>query len=114
MDFNAILDTIEELESQKATPESIQELAALYTVRDHSPMYSQYNSSILPTYNTYCSDKRKCQLGQLSENQVLEDLKFVCSEVLMLMQTLYSGTSSNLEREQLKAVIQQLSSMYLN
>lgn len=91
----------------------MQELAALYIVRDHNPMYSQNNNTILPTYNDYCTDKRKYQLGQLSQQNVLDDLKFVCSEILILIQNLYSSTSCNQEREIIKHIIQELQIKYL-
>ena len=113
MNLTAILDTIEELEKQEATPESVQELSALYIVRDHNPAYSQANNSILPTYNNYCTDRRKCQLGQLAKENVVEDLRFVCSEILILIQNLYSGTTCEQERDQIRLIIQELATKYL-
>jgi len=107
--------TIQELEQQKLTMDSCQKLAVLYSVRDHNQPQTNTAQpfSVMPSYNTYCMDKRKYQLGQITETAIIDDIRYVCSDLLLLVQRIYNGTDTNAEREQLRAVLKEISSKYL-
>ena len=118
MDLTDINATIEELENQKVTFDSCQKLAMLYIVRDHNqeekPVVAQQATApLIPSYSAYCMDKRKYQLGQLTEIVVLDDLRFVCSDILLLVQRIYSGSDTEAEKEQIKSIIRELTTKYL-
>lgn len=109
--------TIQELEQQKLTMDSCQKLAVLYTVRDHNkPQTVAATSqppSIMPSYSTYCMDKRKYQLGQITETAIIDDIRYVCSDLLLLVQRIYNGTDTDAEREQIRAILKEINSKYL-
>lgn len=116
MRLTAINNAIEALQTQETTVNSVQELAALYIVKDHleksenatnSAVENELND-VLPAYKKYCEVKRKFQLGLLSDKVVLDYLKTVCSELRDLIQALYSGTDSKEERKILISGLQNL------
>lgn len=53
---------------------------------------------ILPSYRIYCGSKRKYQLGQANEIEVIQNLNLLCREISEFVNSLYSGTDMNKER----------------
>ena len=112
LDLHEIEDTIKDIENKNTTLDNCRILADMLIIQHF------YNSSkngveeelsdILPQYRNYCRIKRRYQLKEVSETQVLNSLRLVCSEIEDFFHTLYSSTDMPEEREQLKGLIQGL------
>ena len=111
MNIDIINQAIQELEVAEETVENIEELAALYVVRENllssGNSYSSHTAS-LPYYDKYISSKRRYQLKQTTEGEVIRDVKNTCQELKDLVCTLYANTDMNKERLCLKQMIQEL------
>jgi len=120
MDIVAIEDAISALESSPATPENVAELASLYICRDNLKQGLNWTldnveeelQDILPYYIKYRDIKRRYQLNQATEGEVIKGIKDVCRELSEFISTLYSGTDMNKERICIKNVLSQLNSRY--
>jgi len=119
MDIVAINEAIQALENDTTTFENVQELACLYIVRDNLTSGLKSESSglnevddILPYYNKYVDIKRRYQLHQTSESEVIAGIKSVCKELEEFITQLYQGTDMNKERICIKQMIQDLSTKY--
>lgn len=115
MNIDIIEQAIQELEYSEETVENIAELAALYIVRDH--FYEKKSShdtgnSFLPYYPVYIESKRKYQLHQTTEGEVIQNVKNFCRDVETLMKTVYSNTDMNKERLCLSQSIKNLYETY--
>ena len=103
MELETIDDAIEELENSDTTVDNVAELASLYIVREHlagnvvSDTEKELND-ILPNYKLYIGIKRKYQLGQCEESEVIHAVKSVCKELKEFLETLYYSTDMNKER----------------
>ena len=120
MDINIICDAIEELEQSDTTVENVQKLSDLYICRDNlikshtnenTPIKREINE-ILPSYTQYCQSKRNFQLGEGSEECMLNDLSLLCCEIKDLYISLYSSSVSHKERKILKSCYSNISLIY--
>lgn len=114
MDLKEINDMIDEIESKETSLSNIRNLSALYTVKNHLVGSKTYDSivkelnDILPSYLNYIDVKRKYQLKEITEVNVLLQLGNVCQEIKEFIQTLYSGTDTPEERDIIKKLITDL------
>lgn len=116
MNLAVINNMITELEKNDDTSLSnIRNLSALYTVKDHLSISNESTdktvlelNDILPSYIQYKAIKRKYQLGETSKERVTSYLYSVCKEIKEFMQTLYSGTDMQEERDILKQLIKDM------
>ena len=92
------------VENEPATHTSMQKLANLYTVRDHmlsdNKVVAEYKD-ILPSYSVYCNNKKKYQLGEITETPVIQSMSNLGKEIKEFLQAIYSSTESDLERQTL-------------
>ena len=121
IDLNEIEDTIRDLEGKNTTLDNCRILADMITIKQFYTVPTQVANpveeelrDILPQYKNYCKIKRRYQLGEVSESQVLNSLKVVCKEIDEFFHTLYSSTDMPEEREQLKNLMQRLFSSLNN
>ena len=120
MDIIAINQAIEDLENDDTTPENVSELAALYICRDNlenrkESMVDIVESEledILPYYLKYRTTKRKYQLNQATDGEVLQGIKDVCRELKEFIDTLYSSTDMHRERLTIKRTIRDIYEKY--
>lgn len=116
LNIEEINNTIEELENSPTTFEICLKLASLYIVRDKyleqekqdTNIVEQELNEIFPVYKQYCDIKRRYELGELTEEAVIQKMKFLCSEIKDFIQTLYSNTSFQQERDILSSMISEL------
>lgn len=115
MDLKLINDTIDELESKvEISLSDVRNLSALYTVKNHLVGSKAYDSivkelnDILPSYLTYIDTKRRYQMKEIEETNVLLQLGNVCKEIKEFIQTLYSGTDTPEERKIIQDLIKGL------
>ena len=117
MDINIIEKAIEDLENSEETEENVTLLSSLYIVRKNlnSSKFSQSshdNYTQFPYYEKYISTKRKYQLNQTTEGEVIQDMKNMCRELKMLVSTLYCNTDMNKERLCIRQMLQELSEKF--
>ena len=114
MDVVAINEAIQTLEDEDTTFENITELASLYIVRDHlqSPQYSVSSHSeledVFPYYSKYVDSKRRYQLKQTTEGEVIQGMKKVCKELQDFIEELYSHTDMHKERLCIRGMLEKL------
>lgn len=120
MDLITIEEAIETLETSDTTVDNVAELASLYICRDNlnsglnrviTGVESELND-ILPYYRKYLDIKRRYQLNQTGEGEVIKGIKNVCREIEEFINALYSGTDMNKERICIKKMLEQLSTKY--
>jgi len=120
MDIVAINQAIEDLENDDTTPENVSELAALYICRDNLENRKESTvdtvqselEDILPYYLKYRTTKRKYQLNQATDGEVLQGIKDVCRELKEFIDTLYSSTDMHRERLTIKRTIRDIYEKY--
>jgi len=120
MDIQTIEEQIDLLENSDTTYDNVQELASLYIVYENlkhpvKTMVDGVNDElqdILPYYLKYREVKRRYQLNQTSEGEVIRSIKNVCVEITEFINALYSGTDMNKERLCIKDMISQLNTKY--
>ena len=120
MDIIAINQAIEDLENDDTTPENVSELAALYICRDNLENRKELTvdiveselEDILPYYLKYRTTKRKYQLNQATDGEVLQGIKDVCRELKEFIDTLYSSTDMHRERLTIKRTIRDIYEKY--
>lgn len=124
MDIIAINDAIDTLEESPTTLQNITELASLYICksnlekRKNTPVNNVTDGvekeldDILPYYIKYKEIKRRYQLNQTNEGEVIQGIKDVCRELTEFIQLLYRGTDMNKERICIRNMINDLSSVY--
>lgn len=108
MDIKEINELIQELENSDTTYTNAMDLASLYTVRDNINEVAEELDDILPSYNIYCTLKRKYQMHEISLPPVTQQLNRVCEEIIELILTMYSNTDTPEEREILKNMINKI------
>lgn len=114
MDISVINNAIRSLELEDENYDNISDLASLYIVRNNMTQMSSFNSGnevedILPSYKKYCNCKRRYQLGQTNEGEVIHDLKLLGKELSEFILALYAGTDMLKER---KYIIEEIASIY--
>ena len=112
MDIVAIEEAIETLENEDATFDNVSELASLYTVREHLKQRTSELDDIFPYYSKYTEIKRRYQLNQTTEGEVIQGMKNVCRELQEFIQELYSHTDMNKERLCLKSMLKDLNKKF--
>ena len=114
LNLTEINNTIDELENGKTTFDACIKLASLYTVRDrlNSDKVTHEYHDILPQYHHYVSVKRKYQLGELTEQSVIDSLDGVCQELYEFIQTMYSCTNMDAERTAMKNMVDRLENIF--
>ena len=106
MNIEEIQYAIRELEESKTTVDNVAELANLYIVRDNLINKSEDQfRDILPAYRKYCQIKRKYQLGEISDESVVDAVNLLCYELKEFIQTLYCGTDLRKERVAIESVL---------
>lgn len=114
MNISTINDLIDELEQSDVSLSNVRNLSALYTVKDHLIGNVKFDNvlaelqDILPSYIKYIDVKRKFQLHEISEDTVYINMKELCREIKEFIQTLYSGTDTQTERDMLKQMIKEI------
>lgn len=120
MDIMAIEEAIQTLENDDTTFDNVSELASLYICRQYmnKPLNLMVSSTqkeledILPYYMKYKDIKKRYQLNQTSEGEVIQGIKNVCREIQEFIETLYSGTDMNKERLCIVKTLEQLYRKY--
>ena len=120
MDIMAIEEAIQTLENDDTTFDNVSELASLYICRQYmnKPLNLMVSSTqkeledILPYYMKYKDIKKRYQLNQTSEGEVIQGIKNVCREIQEFIETLYSGTDMNKERLCIVKTLEQLYKKY--
>ena len=120
MDINLIQETIWELEDSDTTFSNVQELAALYIVKDGmcrvkgtEQTETEYRD-ILPKYRDYIVVKRRYQLTEAPKEAVICHIRYVCREIQEFLCTLYNSTDMPEEREQLEEMFKTLYFNYVD
>lgn len=110
MKIEYIERAINELELADTSVSNVSELASLYVVRDHlkNAVQTKLDGSdaklrkeladILPSYETYCEQKRLFQMRRISEDAVIPFINDVCREIREFIETLYRSTDCQKER----------------
>ena len=124
MDLVAIQEAINTLVNSSTTADNVSELASLYICSIclqesvKSAKYSELQGTekelkdILPYYRKYVDIKRRYQLHQTTEGEVVVGIKKVCKEITEFIDSLYRGTDMNKERICLRNMIKQLNDKY--
>ena len=118
MDIVAIDEAIESLEQEDTTVDNVKELSALYICREYLIKSSPVNiserelSEIFPYYRKYLDIKRRYQLMQTTEGEVIKGIKDVCRELTEFVETMYSGTDMNKERLCIRQMLSALNDKY--
>ncbi len=120
MDIMAIEEAIQTLENEDTTFDNVSELASLYICRQYmnKPLNLMVSGTqkeledILPYYMKYKDIKKRYQLNQTSEGEVIQGIKNVCREIQEFISTLYSGTDMNKERLCIVKTLEQLYKKY--
>ena len=124
MNIEEINNTVIELENGPTSFASCQKLASLYIIQDRynktdteiknveeepkPDKVKQELSDILPQYQRYREIKRKFQLGEVTENAVLNSVDAVCREIKEFLRTLYGSTDMQEERDAIIKMVQSL------
>ena len=114
MDISVINDLIDELENADTSLSNIRNLSALYNVKSHLLGTDKFDKTthelndILPSYINYVETKRRYQMKEITETNVLLQFENVCKEIKEFLQTLYSGTDIPKEREILLRTIKEM------
>lgn len=110
LDIDIIDQTIEELENADTTFFNCNNLASLYTVRDHlkQTRLDKELFDVIPAYKRYCQVKKTYQLKEISAEAVTEEMQNVCKELDEFIHALYSNTDLEIERQLIKNTLNQL------
>lgn len=114
MNIETINDMIDDLEQAETSLSNIRNLSALYNVRTQILGTNKFNkttkelSDILPSYLQYIEIKRKYQLHEVTEDVLYNNMKELCREIKEFIQSLYSGTDTQQERDMLMQVIKDM------
>ena len=116
MDIRTIEAAIQTLENDATTVETVSKLSALYICRANlkNSLESKIDGveqeleDVLPCYQKYKAVKKKYQLNQALDGEVIHSLKNVCIEIQELIEALYSGSDMHRERLQIKNMIKEL------
>jgi len=114
INISTINDLIDELENGETSLSNIRNLSALYNVKSHLLGSNNYDSTtkelndILPTYLTYIDTKRKYQLHETTEDAVYINMNQLCQEIKEFLQTLFSCTDTEKERQLIKQMIKEM------
>lgn len=114
MDAVAIDEAIEALENESTTFDNVNELACLYIVREHLGNSRTELVDLFPYYKKYTEVKRRYQLDQTTEGEVIQNMKNVCKELQEFIEELHSHTDMARERKCLTDMLGCLYRKYQN
>ena len=112
--ISTINDLIDELENGETSLSNIRNLSALYNVKTHLLGSNRYDSTakelndIFPSYLQYVETKRKYQLKEVTDETIYIDMKELCREIKEFIQTLYSSTDTEKERDLIRQMIKEI------
>lgn len=120
MDLLAIEEAIETLENDVTTVDNVSELASLYICRENMKAglkttidgVKQEYDDILPYYIKYRDTKRRYQINEAIDSEVIQGIKDVCRELREFVDMLYQHTDMNKERLCIKEMIKTLAQKY--
>lgn len=116
MNVYAINKAITELENSKSTYDNVQELSALYIVREYlkqtPDIVEKELNDILPCYEQYINIKRDYQIGRATDTLLVNSMESVCKEITEFIETLYNNTELFKERLKIEKMIKELSKKY--
>lgn len=120
MELSEITNAIDIVLERATTPENVAELASLYICKSNleNGLNRQINAperelqDILPYYGKYIDIKRRYQLNQTNESEVIQGIKDVCREITEFIAALYSGTDMNKERICIRQMIDVIHDKY--
>lgn len=118
LDISLIENTIQELEGKETTFANCEKLSHLYACRDNlarqieADVVEQELDDILPYYTKYREVKRKYQLHQSIDHEVIQSMSNVCRELKEFISLLYSSTEMHKERVLIKEMLQELNNQY--
>ena len=120
MDLVAIAEAIEALENDVTTVDNVSELASLYICRENMKAglktmvdgVKQEYDDILPYYIKYRDTKRRYQINEAIDSEVIQGIKDVCRELREFIDMLYQHTDMNKERLCIKEMIKTLAQKY--
>lgn len=114
LSISTINDLINDFENGDTSLSNIRNLSALYNVKSHLLGSNKFDrtakelNDILPSYINYTDAKRKYQLKEITETNVLLQLGNVCQEIKEFISTLYHSTDTPEERKIIKTLVSQL------
>ena len=121
LDLKLIEATIKELEAEGTNFSNCEKLSHLYICRDNllknlEPIdeVQRELDDILPYYTKYKEIKKRSQLNQALDIEVIQGIEDVCKELKEFIEAIYSSTDMNKERVCIKSMISQLSEKYMN
>lgn len=120
MDLLTINDAIQALEEEPTTVENVSELASLYickanletSLKNDSDVIPDELDDILPYYMKYRDIKKRYQLNQAIDGEVIQGIKDVCRELKEFVDMLFYGTDMNKERLCIREMIKGLYEKY--
>ena len=114
LDLTLIENTIQELEEKETTFANCEKLAYLYACRDNLARdeVEEELDDILPYYTKYRDIKRRYQLHQTIDHEVLQGMTNVCRELKEFINALYSSTEMHKERVLIRDMLQELNEKY--
>lgn len=71
-------------------------------------MIEKEYADILPTYQLYCTLKRKYELNEITKEAVIVAMRSLCVEIGEFLQIIYSNTNMEEERKELKSMLTNL------
>ena len=106
MNLAEVNEAIQELQESSLTLSNARNLSALLNVRDYLQNSAQSFpdnlehelNDILPQYKNYCEVKRRYQLNQASDDDIVIAMRSVCKEVKEFLLILYQNTDTKIER----------------
>lgn len=114
MDLIVINELITDLEKAESSLSNVRNLSALYNVRTHlienkpKDIARKELDDILPSYIDYIGSKRKSAMTLISDEYTCINMQRLCKEIKDFIQSLYTGTSSDAERNVIKKLIADL------
>ena len=114
LNISTINDLINDFENGDTSLSNIRNLSALYNVKSHLLGSNKFDKTakelndILPSYINYIEVKKKYQLKEITETNVLLQLGNVCQEIKEFLFMLYHSTDTPEERKIIKDLINQL------
>lgn len=116
MNVYAINKAITELEKAETTYDNVQELSALYIIREYfqqtPDIVEKELNDILPCYKQYINTKRDYQIGRATDTLLVNSMESVCKEITEFIETLYNNTELFKERLKIEKTIKELSEKY--
>lgn len=114
LDLKLIEYTIDELENKETTFTTCEQLAALYSVREHvlkekkEKQSKKDFTSMLPWYKGYIDIKCKYAKHQVTDEALCEAAKVITQEIKDFLKTLYANADIKEEKEIIEKMFSEL------